>query len=334
MNLAIDTILTINVSTGIGRFRVVADPFDNIGEANEGNNQLESGPTAFTALGSYGFVFGFFTDASGDTLDLLRFVSQPGDGILLYSIPDTASSASTSTGIDPSLRLFSATNNGIGGDLDDINLITFDLSEPRLGTRIITGGEIIGILAGSTAENNQLLIEPAKGTAGRAQIVIQSCVVIASGYGMTTTDSIIGSDCILWPNPVSGVRTRGAFVSFTAAAGDSVNLSLISDSVDTVLLLFGPDGDLVKIDDDGGTGINSLLAAGGLVPGNHMVLVTTYDLLDTGPWSLEISGPNGVFPSNPTLSPSVSRTERQGAILSPAVTAPAEPPLPKRLTGN
>ena len=313
MNLAIDTILTINVSTGVGRFRVVADPFDDIGESDEGNNQLESGPTAFTALGNYGSVFRFFTDAAGDTLDLVRFVSQPGDGILLYSIPDTATSTTTSSGIDPSLRLSSATNADIGGDLDEIStgIATQDPSDPRIGERIITGGEVIGVLAGGTAENNQLLIEPAKGTAGRVQLVIQNCFVRTGTYGAQVTDSIISSDCILWPNHISGQRTRGVFVSFTSAVGDSVSLSLTAvDSLDMVMLLFGPDGSLIEADDDSGTDFNSFLTGTIEMAGNYMVLVTTYDLLDTGAWQLDISGPSGVSPNPNTSAPDALRTDR------------------------
>ena len=285
----VDTIVPFSVASGVGGILLLADVTNAVSEGNESNNQIEW-EVAYTFDGGYGQVWNALSNVVGDTLDLIRFESNPRDAILVIAIPDTVAGGSSAA--NPSLRLESGTNTGIGGDRDDLNVTAVDDGEEQIGSRAITGGEMLGIIAGATVELNQLVIGSSGAGLGRVQVVIQNCFRMDGTFGATLVDSLVESDCVLWPNPVSGVRTRAIFVSLPATAGDRVNLALESESFNSLLLVFGPDGSLLATDDDGGSGTNSMLDLSISTTGNYMVLISSLELLREGEWSLSISGPD------------------------------------------
>jgi hypothetical protein len=74
--------------------------------------------------------------------------------------------------------------------------------------------------------------------------------------------------------------------TFHGETGQRVDLSLVSDDFDTYLVLLGPEGQLLENDDDeaGDSSIGVRLSS----PGDHRVLVTSYEPGESGEYRLEI----------------------------------------------
>lgn len=73
----------------------------------------------------------------------------------------------------------------------------------------------------------------------------------------------------------------------TLDATTQVQIDMMSDSIDTYLLLYESDGTYVDENDDGGAGFNSRLTAS-LGAGCYRIEATSYDAGETGPYSLTV----------------------------------------------
>ena len=87
---------------------------------------------------------------------------------------------------------------------------------------------------------------------------------------------------------VSGeLGDAGAFWTFDGSPGQVVRITAVSDSFDTVIGLFSPDGRELAMDDDGGPGSNSSLETVLPTAGRYLVQVAADDN-ETGPYEVAV----------------------------------------------
>lgn len=82
------------------------------------------------------------------------------------------------------------------------------------------------------------------------------------------------------------------FATIEAAAGDVIAASALSDDLDTLLMIFGPEGERMIVNDDIGGG-NFSSAVEGLEierDGTYIVMVTVYDFIDAFSPGWDVSG--------------------------------------------
>ncbi|MFB6142300.1 MAG: PPC domain-containing protein [Halorientalis sp.] len=77
-------------------------------------------------------------------------------------------------------------------------------------------------------------------------------------------------------------------VTFSGNAGDAVTISMRSETVDTFLLLSGPDGTTVAENDDGGSGLNSEITTTLPESGTYTIWAGSYSGDATGPYTLSL----------------------------------------------
>lgn len=75
--------------------------------------------------------------------------------------------------------------------------------------------------------------------------------------------------------------------AFALGSADSVRIDAVSDDVDTALLLFAPDWELVGADDDRGDGTNARVEAA-LTDGCWIIVTTSFDPGETGSYVLSL----------------------------------------------
>jgi len=80
-------------------------------------------------------------------------------------------------------------------------------------------------------------------------------------------------------------------VSFYGQAGDTVDISMTSETGDTYLVLEGPDGTYLTYDDDGGDSLNSLIEEYELPSsGTYTIIATSLSGSETFDYTLSVSG--------------------------------------------
>ena len=102
---------------------------------------------------------------------------------------------------------------------------------------------------------------------------------------------------------LSGVGVDNPYetTSFTVSAAGIYTLALNSDEFDTFLSLysgsFDPDNalsNLLAVDDDGGTGVNSLISFSLVAGTTYLAVATGYDVDDFGEYALTLDGPGTI----------------------------------------
>ncbi|MFC7176697.1 hypothetical protein [Halosegnis marinus] len=90
----------------------------------------------------------------------------------------------------------------------------------------------------------------------------------------------------------------GEPVTFQGSANDLVSINMQSRALDTLLVLQGPDGDIVGTDDDGGAErYNSLLETALSADGEYTIWATTFGGEGTGPYTLSLEKTGEVEPA-------------------------------------
>ncbi len=80
--------------------------------------------------------------------------------------------------------------------------------------------------------------------------------------------------------------------AFSGSSGDRITIELSSDDFDTYLELYGPNGEYLISDDDGGTDTNSRIADYRLPSsGQYIILVRSFNNDETGSYTLSLDGP-------------------------------------------
>ncbi|MEQ8673607.1 MAG: pre-peptidase C-terminal domain-containing protein [Aggregatilineales bacterium] len=121
--------------------------------------------------------------------------------------------------------------------------------------------------------------------------------------------------------------------TLSASAGDIVSISLVGDSIDTYLMLLNDDGEEISVDDDGGDGLNSLIANFEIpADGDYTIVATTYGAARgfvPGYGDYDLSVESGTItaqsvtptPVAPTFVPSPSPTFGPSVTPSPVPTS-------------
>ncbi|HOX46418.1 MAG TPA: pre-peptidase C-terminal domain-containing protein [Myxococcota bacterium] len=91
--------------------------------------------------------------------------------------------------------------------------------------------------------------------------------------------------CVSTQDPYAYARAY----TFAGSAGDRVTLALSSPDFDAYLYLLGPGGALLDEDDDGGSGLDSLLSATLPTSGTYTVEATTYSSATGGDFTLTLT---------------------------------------------
>lgn len=156
--------------------------------------------------------------------------------------------------------------------------------------------------------------------------------VLRSALESTSCDAPVG--VINGTGSVSGELTLAACQispGFLADPWDLVvsvagplQIDLTSDAFDAVVALYDASGVLLDSDDDGGGGTNSRLA-GVFAVGTYTIFVSTYDALETGPYSLIVAPVAGLtggglraaepVPDATRDTPKVERSRRDRRVL-------------------
>lgn len=104
-------------------------------------------------------------------------------------------------------------------------------------------------------------------------------VEVASPAEITAGETVAGE-------LISGVRDRW---TFDGDVGSTVTIRLTSDAFDPYLELLGPDGAVLAADDDGGGGLNAMIADLPLpAAGTYTVVAGGYDDTSSGPYQLAL----------------------------------------------
>ncbi len=114
-----------------------------------------------------------------------------------------------------------------------------------------------------------------------------------------------GSGSLSYGDTVTGTlnQTQDSW-TFEGRAGDSVTIAMTSADFDTYLELYGPDGQVVTTNDDGGQGLNSLIDNFVLpADGTYTIVARSFANAGTGSYSLSlVTGGSSSVPAIPTGS--------------------------------
>lgn len=106
---------------------------------------------------------------------------------------------------------------------------------------------------------------------------------------------------------------------FEGRAGQRVVIDMTSQEIDSYLILFDPDGNVIAQDDDGGGGLNARLDIVLTADGIYTVYANSYRSSETGSYTLRATSPNA---AQPTVS-TQPRPNTQNTTTPPAPTPPA-----------
>ncbi len=100
------------------------------------------------------------------------------------------------------------------------------------------------------------------------------------------------------------IRAGGnAEYTFTGSTGDIVTIALNSRDFDAFLELYGPGGQMIAQDDDGGSGLNSLIRAFRLNSnGVHTIRARSFNNRSSGAFTLTLEGTRASAPQQTTIS--------------------------------
>jgi hypothetical protein len=168
-------------------------------------------------------------------------------------------------------------------------LVITDQSLEVLGVGAPTGSSTAVFDNGLPAGDHLVWVTTTLGGFGAFTIAREVSAVVLCGppsdtvdVGQTVAGSISVDDC----RTVRG--TPGDAWALTLASTTPVDVNMTSGSFDTFLLLLDSAGTVVDFDDDGGDGLNSRLVAT-LAPGRYTLQATSYDVGETGGYSLSVA---------------------------------------------
>jgi hypothetical protein len=165
----------------------------------------------------------------------------------------------------------------------------------------------------SLGEYNSLISGLTLPSSGRYMIIVRSFSDAGIGaYELATAPGtsipgwepalVAADEVIEFGETVQGELTtvHGEQWVFNGSEGDSIKLSVTSSQFDSLISLFGPDGEYLTCDDDGGTGSNAMIDGFSLPQsGTYFVDVLSYGAGATGTYSLSLElTSSGAVPSS------------------------------------
>jgi hypothetical protein len=125
------------------------------------------------------------------------------------------------------------------------------------------------------------------------------CTVNSINFGQQITADISDFDC----NDSAGYKAD--LYRFTANAGQTITVTMnrLSSTIDPVLLLFGPNGNLLTFDDDSNGQPNAKMVYMITSTGEYVIEASTYDRSDRGLYVLTLNQNDSFAPCTYALSP-------------------------------
>jgi uncharacterized protein (TIGR03437 family) len=122
------------------------------------------------------------------------------------------------------------------------------------------------------------------------QMGVSNCAAATAGLGQSIDGALSGNDCRSTLDP----ETYADRYTFTGQAGQQLTVKMSSSSIDTFLLLFGPDGKVMEWNDDFEYSSNAMTpGAGGYVElstnGIYTIEATSFGPGETGAYRLDIN---------------------------------------------
>ncbi|MFQ5550153.1 MAG: IPT/TIG domain-containing protein, partial [Gemmatimonadales bacterium] len=207
-------------------------------------------------------------------------------GLIASLIPDIGAAG------DLSLGIFNANSpNTSDNENAYAGVFTGATTFPALGAaRSIDGGELAALPLNDSRDafdfpgNGMVLrtaLEPLSNTGAAVgyQLRVERCVMVEMSLDTQHIGSLAGTDCVLWPNPQTGLVTPAQMLTFFPSVGDSVSVDVSSFDFDPFVAIFGPDGDYFDSDlgtqDLSGGGVAATLAGRIDQPGVHTIVVSS-----------------------------------------------------------
>jgi hypothetical protein len=122
---------------------------------------------------------------------------------------------------------------------------------------------------------------------GIYEIVVRSHDYYDQGEGVYALTVVSGGRRVMSDSGVLDVDP--VWLPVPAEANGTLVIDVLSDAFDTVIDLHGPDGELLRSDDDGGEGTNSRIVVSIPRGGEYMLKVYGYSTDDRGPFTVEVS---------------------------------------------
>ncbi|NDJ74774.1 MAG: hypothetical protein GYB65_00830 [Chloroflexi bacterium] len=220
---------------------------------------------------------------------------------------------SMTTGVQAQDNLL-AYGESVNGILDNNTAAyTFDGTEGDVVTISLESDEFDAYLVLADTEGTELTSDDDGGADVNARIAgfplpaTGTYTITVQGWGgadsgaYTLSLDLVTLETITIDSSTPGNLTGGtySFYSFSAVAGDMVDITLDSDSFDPYLALNGPDGEELVANDDGGDGFNARITAFTLpVDGTYTIVVSDYWEEDGGSYVL---GLNTTVPIPPVI---------------------------------
>lgn len=181
------------------------------------------------------------------------------------------------------------------------NVAWVTINSGATGTGLGTVNFTVAANTGAASRTGTLTIAGATFTVEQAG-VNGTCLPVPISNGQTLSGALVNGDCF-------SRRRTSSFAdryTFTARSGELVAITL-SASIDTYLYLFGPEGQLVAENDQGGTASSRIPASSGFLTlaaaGTYTIEVTTFSGAVTGTYSLNLNlvppgcGSFGILPT-------------------------------------
>ena len=195
------------------------------------------------------------------------FSSAGGDGGVVLKVRSGANCSWSARSEAPWITLTSAPN-GAGEAIITYSVEPHAETGPRFGYLLIAG--------------HRLLV---------TQMGVSNCGAATASLGQSLNGALSSEDCRSALDP----RAYADRYTFTAQAGQQLTITMFSSSVDTFLLLIGPDGKLVDYNDDVSFVSNSNAAIPGVggyleltASGDYTIEATSFGPGETGQYALDI----------------------------------------------
>ena len=152
----------------------------------------------------------------------------------------------------------------VSGMMEGSTTDTGGMTDTTGDTSGTTTGDTSGTTTGDTSSDGDTQTNNAN----------PSPVVATLSYGQTVNGELTEDDGVAgeWRN------ANADAYEFQGSSGDTVNISMTSDPVDTYLILEGPNGDRVAVNDDHGMSLDSEISYTLQQSGTFTIWATTYTL--------------------------------------------------------
>ena len=205
-----------------------------------------------------------------------------------YQVSPMSRNVETSAAVNGTLTVTTAAGCGWSAS-SNVNWISINSSGNGSGA----GVTLYGVHANNTTSSRTGTIRIAGQTVTITQAGLPAaCATATLSIGSSITGFLAnGGGCT---SSVRGTQYLAARYSFTGMAGQRVALTMSSSSVDSYLLLIGPQGNVIAEDDDSAGNLNARIPSSGLLrlsqTGTYIVEATSFAANRGGSFTISLEG--------------------------------------------